>query len=55
MKKDKKVIKVSGVEREILREIVRSEKANIRVFNLQNKSEHNRYERTLQSLDNKLS
>jgi hypothetical protein len=46
---------MSTDEKEILREIVKSEKANLRIFSLPNKQENNKYERILKSLDNKLA
>jgi len=49
------MIKVSGSERELLREMVRSERATIQVFNLSNKQEQTKYERTLDRLDGKLA
>lgn len=48
-------VRVSGSEREILREIIKSEKANVRVFNLSDKQEQIRYERALERLDGKFA
>ncbi len=48
-------IRVSDKEREILLEIVRSEKANLQVFSLPNKRENKEYKELLSSLDSKLA
>jgi hypothetical protein len=49
------IVKVSSSEREILREIIKSEKANVQVFNLPNKQEQVRYEKVLERLDGKFA
>ena len=48
-------IKISKKEKEILKEIVQSEKANLEVFSLPNKRENEKYKNILGRLNNKLS
>lgn len=48
-------IKVSEKEKEILREIVRSEKASLQIFSLPSKKENNKYQKLLNRLDSKLT
>ena len=47
------IVKVSGSERELLREFIKSEQVNIRVFNLPSKQEQVKYEKVLERLDGK--
>lgn len=54
--KDKvNVVKVSSSEREILRDFIKSEQANIKVFNLPSKQEQVKYEKVLERLDGKFA
>lgn len=60
MKNMKKYIKkedisISDIERELLGEILKSEKANLRVFPLNDKKEQVKYEKILDQLCNKLA
>lgn len=54
--KDKKndSIDISGAEKEVLREMVQSERANLNIFGLSNREEQSKYERVLKRLDGKL-
>lgn len=45
------VVKLTDFDREILREIIRMEKANIGVFSLPNKQEQDKYQKSLERLD----
>jgi len=54
-KNEENIVRVSGSEREVLREIIKSEKANIQVFGLPNKQEQLKYERVLERLDGKFA
>lgn len=55
MKKVENSFKISKSEKAILREIVRSEKANIQAFGLPNRNQQIRYIRTLDKLNYKLA
>ena len=44
----------SNQEKEVLREIIHSEKANLQVFPLQDKDESERYQKILKDLDSKI-
>jgi len=46
-------VRVSDRERDILQELIKSEKANLRVFSLPSKKEQAVYERILEGLDRK--
>jgi hypothetical protein len=48
------LIKISPPEKEVLREIIHTERENLRVFNLSNKDEQIRYEKLLDRIDKKL-
>lgn len=52
---EKKEIEVSPEEKEVLKEIVHSERENVRVFNLPNRREQSRYEKLLDGLDKKFT
>jgi hypothetical protein len=57
MKKDiqEKHLKVSDVEKELLSEIIKSEKANLRFFPLPNRKEQVKYEKILGQLCSKFA
>ena len=44
----------STQEKDVLREIIHSEKANLQVFPLQDKEESERYQKILKDLDSKI-
>ena len=48
-------IKISKQEKEILREIVQSERASLKVFSLSNEKENKKYEKILNTLNSKLA
>ena len=52
---ENKEIKISQQEKEILKEIVQSEKASLEIFSLPNKKENEKYKNILGRLNNKLS
>jgi hypothetical protein len=57
MNKNKKdvVIRISDFEKELIRELVKSEKANLEVFSLPKRKENIHYENVLKKLDLKLA
>lgn len=48
-------VRVSGAERELLREMVHSERVNLKVFNLPSKQQQSKYEKMLDGLAGKLA